>query len=145
MAGRNRNPPRRACARRDRGDSREETGRPRARAPASAGRSTLAVRIPQHRRLRDLLSRLGSSLTATSANLSGQPPILRPDDLSILLEDFDAVLIDDGVLPGGPPSTLVEISRGRVAVLREGSFARQRIEQLVQRKGQNAIVMGSRP
>ena len=46
--------------------------------PASAGGRNLAVRVPDHDRLRELLAAIGHGLTATSANRSGEPPILEP-------------------------------------------------------------------
>lgn len=93
--------------------------------PAAAGDSTLAVRIPSHEGLRTLLAELGHALTATSANASGTPPLLDPRSVARWLAGSDAVLIDGGTLPGGPPSTLVAAApageRGG-RVLRVGSF-----------------------
>jgi len=91
--------------------------------PATAGQRTLAARVPAHERLRDLLLRLGHALTATSANLSGSAPILDPDALEPILRDRKALVVDDGVLPGGPPSTLVSWAGGELRILREGAFA----------------------
>jgi tRNA A37 threonylcarbamoyladenosine synthetase subunit TsaC/SUA5/YrdC len=96
--------------------------------PAAAGGATLAVRVPAHDRLRDLLRSVRSPWTATSANSAGDPPILRPKDLESLLEPLlitaPAAVIDDGELPGGPPSTLVawDESAGAFQVLRAGRF-----------------------
>ena len=90
--------------------------------PAGGGESSLAVRIPDHSPLRSLLLEIGRPLTATSANRAGQSAILALDDLAPLLEDADAIAIDGGTLPGGPPSTLVEWRDGAVRVLREGRF-----------------------
>ena len=95
--------------------------------PATAGEATVAVRIPSHPRLRELLRRLGSPLTASSANRSGEPPILDPSHLVAILEDRLALIIDGGVLPGGPPSTLVTWADGRPRILRRGSFPVDRI------------------
>ena len=53
--------------------------------PAMSGAELLAVRIPDHSELRALLLEVGSGLTATSANLSGQPPFLDPDGLDVFL------------------------------------------------------------
>lgn len=75
--------------------------------PAAAGGGTLAVRIPAHAGLRRLLAALGRALTATSANVSGEPPVLDPGRAAELLAGRDAVVIDGGRLPGGAPSTLV--------------------------------------
>jgi L-threonylcarbamoyladenylate synthase len=98
--------------------------------PAAAGAGALAVRVPGHPRLRGLLAALGRPLTATSANRSGGPPILDPDELAELLAGEDAVVIDDGPLPGGAPSTLIEPTASGWRVLREGSFDRSRLAAL---------------
>jgi L-threonylcarbamoyladenylate synthase len=95
--------------------------------PASAGAGTLAVRVPDHERLRALLAELGHGLTATSANRSGEEPILDPAEAARLLAGEDAVVIDGGVLPGGPPSTLVAIEGDRLVVLRAGRFPADRL------------------
>ncbi|MDA8019007.1 MAG: L-threonylcarbamoyladenylate synthase [Thermoanaerobaculia bacterium] len=93
---------------------------------AAAGGATLAVRVPAHERLRDLLRYVGCPWTATSANASGDPPILRPDALpplfQPLLGHLPVAVVDDGELPGGPPSTLVawEPESAAFRVLRSG-------------------------
>lgn len=96
------------------------------RVPATAGGATLAVRIPAHERLRALLRSVDSAWTGTSANASGEPPILDPRDLAPLLESCPRPTrwIDDGVLPGGPPSTLVawDEEEKELRVLRPGAF-----------------------
>lgn len=98
--------------------------------PAAAGEPTLAVRIPGHEGLRSLLADLGHGLTATSANRSGQEPILDPAELAELLAGEETVVVDGGVLPGGPPSTLVAlaaIEETGPVVLRSGSFPVDRL------------------
>lgn len=92
--------------------------------PAAAGDETLAVRVPAHPRLRNLLAELGHPLTATSANAAGAPPITEPRRLLRWAESgaAEVVLVDGGVLPGGPPSTLVALGPLGPRVLRVGSF-----------------------
>lgn len=97
--------------------------------PATAGRPSLAVRVPSHSRLRELLVRLGRPLTATSANASGQQPATRPAELMDLLEGWPSVVIDDGELPGGPPSTLVEVTSEGLCVLRAGAIPVERLRE----------------
>ncbi len=98
--------------------------------PAAAGSGSLAVRIPAHDRLRRLLRELGCALTATSANLSGEPPVLEPDGLERLLGGQDAVVVDDGALPGGPPSTLVAAANGGLTVVRLGRYPKDELRRL---------------
>jgi len=90
--------------------------------PASAGERTLAVRIPDHAELRSLLTTLGTALTATSANRSGEPPLLDPAEVANLLATEDAVVVDGGTLSGGPPSTLAAWTGKSWNVLRPGRF-----------------------
>lgn len=105
--------------------------------PASAGEATLAVRIPGHEDLLRLLAELGHGLTATSANRSGEEPILDPAAVAELLAGadllggtgVDAVVVDGGILPGGPPSTLVAIEESGPVVLRTGSFPVERLRR----------------
>lgn len=98
--------------------------------PAAAGGSTLAVRIPGHAGLRRLLAELGHGLTATSANRSGGEPILDPEEAAGLLAGEDAAVVDGGVLPGGPPSTLLEFRESGPVVLRTGGFPLERLRDL---------------
>ena len=93
---------------------------------AAAGGATLAVRIPAHARLRALLAELGP-VTATSANRSGAPPIVAPRELDPLLGASDAVVVDDGVLPGGAPSTLAEWTQSGWQILRSGAYPLERL------------------
>ena len=95
--------------------------------PAAAGERTLAVRVPGHEGLRELLAAIGHGLTATSANPSGGPPVLDPAELPGLLAGEDAMIVDGGVLPGGPPSTLVAIGGEGLVVLRAGRFPAERL------------------
>jgi L-threonylcarbamoyladenylate synthase len=101
--------------------------------PASAGEATLAVRIPAHEDLLRLLADLGHGLTATSANRSGAEPILDPVAVAELLAGaglgVEAVVVDGGILPGGPPSTLVAIEESGPVVLRTGSFPVERLRR----------------
>ncbi len=104
--------------------------------PASAGTRTLAVRVPDHGPLRELLAALGHGLTATSANASGEAPMVDPAAVAGLLAGEDAVVVDGGVLPGGPPSTLVAIEKDRLVVLRSGRFPAERLEKDLRSTGE---------
>ena len=85
------------------------------------------MRVPDHERLRELLAALGHGLTATSANVSGGEPVLDPARAAELLAGEDAKVVDGGVLPGGPPSTLVAIEGDGLVVLRTGRFPAERL------------------
>ena len=90
--------------------------------PAAAGGDTLAVRVPDHDRLRTLLRALGHPLTATSANRSGDPPACGLADLEPILGDSDALVVGGERTPGGLASTVVSWSSAGLRVLRRGRF-----------------------
>jgi L-threonylcarbamoyladenylate synthase len=85
------------------------------------GDSTVALRIPGAAVARALAAAAGGAIVSTSANLSGEPPPWRPDDLSpALLARIDGVL-DGGPAPGGLPSTIVAIVAGSARLVRAGA------------------------
>lgn len=102
---------------------------PRRPIAAAAGRPTLAVRVPEHRRLRELLTVTGP-LTATSANRAGGRPLLEPDEVCELLSasPTPSLLVDDGRLAGGPSSTLVRVDAGSWRLLRRGAVEEATLE-----------------
>jgi len=103
--------------------------------PAAAGTGTLAIRIPGHPQLLDLLSRLRHGLTATSANRSGSAPVLDPGQAAELLAGWPALVVDGGLLPGGLPSTMIApagTAAGGVVVLRAGRLPVERLRERLQ-------------
>lgn len=90
--------------------------------PASLGRRSLAVRLPAHRELAALLTRVGP-VTGTSANRAGEPPCAHPDAVEELLASELDVLVDGGATAGGLASTLIDATREPPVVLRPGAFA----------------------
>lgn len=90
--------------------------------PAAAGGDTLAVRVPDHERLRALLRALGHPLTATSANRSGEPAACDLEDLEPILHAAGVLVIGGEGTPGGLASTVVSWTSAGLRVLRRGRF-----------------------
>ena len=93
--------------------------------PARAGTglgATVAIRVPAHPLLRGVLHASGP-LTATSANRSGGAPTLSPEAVMGVFGGAVALLLDGGELPGGPPSTLIDVSGSAPVLLRAGACA----------------------
>ncbi|WP_448382428.1 L-threonylcarbamoyladenylate synthase [Desulfosoma sp.] len=102
---------------------------PRVPKGVASSEGTVAVRVSSHPVAGMLARACGGWIVATSANLSGQPPVSDPAALpSALLHAVDG-LVDGGPLVPTPPSTLVAVRfrHGRVswAVLREGAVSRE--------------------
>lgn len=85
---------------------------------------TLGVRVPAFEVINELVNAFGKPLTATSANLSGDSPHYSVDSLMKTLSEKKksllAAVVDAGKLPRNKPSTVVDLTRESVTVLRVG-------------------------
>jgi L-threonylcarbamoyladenylate synthase len=86
----------------------------------TAGRDRVGVRVPAHDRALAFLAAAGVPVTATSANVSGQPSVRRVAELDPEIEAAAAAVLDGGETPGGG-STVVDPARDEV--LRGGALA----------------------
>jgi len=82
----------------------------------------IGVRLPPTCPARALAARAGGFITATSANLTGDPD---PSEVSMIspqvLEAVD-IVIDLGPTPGGKPSTVVEPAGAELRIIRDGAI-----------------------
>ncbi|HNX74487.1 MAG TPA: L-threonylcarbamoyladenylate synthase [Candidatus Rifleibacterium sp.] len=83
---------------------------------------SIGVRVPAHPSLLQLLGRLPCRILTTSANRSGDPSDNNPDLIAAEFSDEIDWLIDDGILPPGLPSTVVDFSRVPPIILRQGKI-----------------------
>lgn len=94
---------------------------------------TQGFRVPDHPVALDLV-RAAGALLATSANLSGEPDTLDADDVLIAFatqqSELDAV-IDGGRVPGGIPSTVVDLTLTPARIVRDGPITRDRLEAII--------------
>jgi L-threonylcarbamoyladenylate synthase len=88
---------------------------------AGAGH-TVGVRVPEHDVTRALCAAAGRPLTATSANISGQPATADPEVVVRTIGSGLDVLLDAGTTRGGAPSTLVDVTRPDPILVREGAI-----------------------
>lgn len=98
------------------------------RSLALAGGDTVALRVPDHDLVRDIIRLLGEPITGTSANRSGARPPVAASEVALQLGDMVALVIDGGRAPGGVESTVVDIT-DTPAIVREGAVSRHEIEQ----------------
>jgi L-threonylcarbamoyladenylate synthase len=106
------------------------------RTEASAGwdlgerADTIGLRVPDHPLARALMRKTGP-LAATSANLSGRPPIADPAELAETFGDRVAVYLvpAPGRGPEGAPSTVVDVTGDELVVLREGAIDAARLRE----------------
>jgi L-threonylcarbamoyladenylate synthase len=82
----------------------------------------VAVRVSPHPIARALTRALGRPITATSANLSGQPPARTLAEARAALGDKVKVFLEGGRLTASAPSTIVSVTAEQWIVMREGAI-----------------------
>jgi L-threonylcarbamoyladenylate synthase len=88
---------------------------------------TLGLRVVRDKLGAQLLMAVGAPVVATSANLHGQPVLNDPGEI-VNLPGVDAVL-DGGILPERPASTVVRLLPVGVEVLRHGAVDASELQQ----------------
>jgi L-threonylcarbamoyladenylate synthase len=89
--------------------------------PYRSGRASAGVRISDHPFVAGIYEYLKVPIYSTSANISGQPYENSPDDIFKTFESKIDFMIDAGVLPPSPPSTVVKVfDDKKIELVREG-------------------------
>jgi len=99
---------------------------------ALAGGSTVALRVPDHELVREIIRLLGEPVTGTSANRSGARPPVSGAEAALQLGEMVSLVIDGGRARGGVESTVIDIT-GAPRILREGAVSRREIEEAIGR------------
>lgn len=92
----------------------------------TAGTGRVGVRVPSHAVALSLCRVCHGPLTATSANLSGRPASADPDEVMAALSAASSkidILLDAGLTPGGPPSTIVDVTGDEPRLVRTGAIS----------------------
>ena len=97
-------------------------------AEVTGGTGRVGVRVPAHAVARALCAACGTPLTATSANKSGRPATNDPDVVAESLGAEIDFLLDAGVTPGGPPSTIIDVTDATPRVIRQGAIPWESIQ-----------------
>ncbi|MCP3876010.1 MAG: threonylcarbamoyl-AMP synthase [Desulfobacteraceae bacterium] len=99
----------------------------------TAGTGKIGVRIPVHPIAKALVDYVGTPITGTSANLSGQKSCNNPDFLNAAVTDPADLVLDAGILKGGIGSTIVDITGPNINLIREGEISANQITQALRK------------
>ena len=86
----------------------------------TAGTQTVGVRLPNDDRVRALIEACGGVLTATSANVSGDPPSRSAVEVEKYFSRRIEVIVDGGVTTVESPSSVVDATSDEIKLVREG-------------------------
>ena len=85
----------------------------------TGGGSSVAVRMPDQALCRTLAMSIGP-FVATSANLSGEPPLQSAQEILSRFQNEAGLVLDGGKIENTRPSTVVDVRGEKPKLLREG-------------------------
>lgn len=94
----------------------------------TGGKRTVGLRIADYQITKILMELLDAPLTATSANFSGQAPLLCAEDIIKIFEKVypsPDLILDAGCLPVSQPSTLLDLTGPKPKILRVGPIGKK--------------------
>lgn len=92
--------------------------------------NTIGVRIPTNETALRILSEINIPLLVTSANISNEPSLLKAKDVYAKFNGKIASLIDEDAI-NGVASTVVDLTKKPIKILREGPISKERIEEVL--------------
>jgi L-threonylcarbamoyladenylate synthase len=95
----------------------------------TAGRDTVAVRVPAPNVARDLIECVGHPIAAPSANRSSQISPTRAEHVLAGLDGLIDLVLDSGPTELGLESTVVDLTREPIRILRPGPVGIAEIEE----------------
>src|SRR6185295_12556476 len=94
--------------------------RPEVPIELTAGTKSLGVRLPDDGAVRAFVRACGGALTATSANVSGQPPARTAKEVENSFAAGLDLIIDGGEVTATEASTVLDVSSSAPRLVREG-------------------------
>lgn len=102
----------------------------------TAGSGTVGLRLPDDEAVRAFIRACGGALTATSANLAGEPPARFAEEVASAFSGGLDLIIDGGAAHGNKPSTVLDLSGQHVRLIREGAVSRAELQETLRELGE---------
>jgi L-threonylcarbamoyladenylate synthase len=96
----------------------------------TGGTGRIGLRVPGGNMTRSFLNAMGTALTGTSANRSGDPDLQTARDVATMLGNTVDMVLDAGRTPGGKASSVVDVSSGGLTMVREGAVSEQELRDI---------------
>ena len=82
----------------------------------------LGVRIPKNFLSLELVQKLDSPITTTSANITKKLPAYTPQDVENYFGNADVLFLNGGILPNKKPSTILKFVDDSFEIIRQGDL-----------------------
>jgi len=97
----------------------------------------IGVRWPAGKLVGQILGAAGCPLVAPSANLSGEDSALTVDEALRALSSFVELVLDNGSCASASPSTVVDVQKDSLSVIRIGVMSEREIQEALQETPRN--------
>ncbi|HKR00760.1 MAG TPA: L-threonylcarbamoyladenylate synthase [Pyrinomonadaceae bacterium] len=101
----------------------------------TAGSGTVGLRLPDDETVRSFIRDCGGALTATSANLAGEPPARTAAEVARSFPKGLDLIVDGGEARGDRPSTVLDATGPLLRLIREGAVTRALLEESLKDSG----------
>jgi L-threonylcarbamoyladenylate synthase len=102
----------------------------------TAGSRTVGLRLPDDEAVRSFIRACGGALTATSANLAGEPPARIAAEVASAFPAGLDLIVGGGPARGDKPSTVIDLSGQHIRLIREGAVARTELQETLRELGE---------
>lgn len=92
---------------------------------------TVGVRMPNLDVSLKIIEAVGGILPTTSANISGERTPSSYDEISKEFKGRVDILVDGGKCPKGLESTIIDLTKEKIEILREGAIKKLEIEKII--------------
>lgn len=107
----------------------------------TAGSGTIGLRVPGDDDVREFIGACGGALTATSANLAGEPPARTALEVARYFPTELDLIVDAGAARTDKPSTIVDVSNpSQARLIRQGEIPRAGLEQTLRAAGAEPLL-----
>jgi tRNA threonylcarbamoyl adenosine modification protein (Sua5/YciO/YrdC/YwlC family) len=94
----------------------------------------VGIRMPNHRVALSIINAADIPIVCPSANLSGKPASVKPSEALKDLDGLVDLILDAGPAPLGRESTIADVTKLPIEILREGVLSKDEIEKVVNTK-----------
>lgn len=95
------------------------------------GLNTIAIRMATSKVLEDIILKLGVPVFMTSANISGEDLYINIDEIKEHLPSLNAII--EGEIKYKQASTIVDCTKEKIEILREGPITLKEIEKVLEK------------
>ncbi|WP_168464123.1 L-threonylcarbamoyladenylate synthase [Wolbachia endosymbiont of Ctenocephalides felis wCfeT] len=106
--------------------------------PSKFFKNSIGIRIPNHWTAISILNQLKAQIIATSINISGEKSVCRAGDIPQDIRQHLSAVIEDDELVSGMESTIIDLTKDEIRIIRKGKISLQTINNVLRRENEKS-------